>query len=409
MKLAYQAFDQSGQLISGVIDANDSVEATERLHRNGVFISQIHEVSDESVKPKRSGVSRFGHGKRLKILAFFSRQLYVLISNGTPLAEALEAAQRQAKDEEWQSVITDIITRVKSGSSLSKAMAQHPAYFDDVYRNLIEVGETGGNFGPMLERLADLTQKKTYVRGQVLAAMIYPALLIVVSLAVLGVMLLVVLPRFVELFETLDVALPPTTAALVWLSGMLQSYWWLGIGVIVGLPIGIKKLLSTPGGKRVLDTAVLRLPQIGPITRSFASASIARLLGVLLESHVPLVDALGLCQRSVRNGHYATLLTTAQENVTRGEPISSAFADETLIVGPVYEAIRIGERSGQVGHLLLNIAGFLDDENNVVLRGLTSILEPLILIVLGVLVGFVAVSMFLPLFDLTSMASGGAS
>jgi type II secretory pathway component PulF len=219
--------------------------------------------------------------------------------------------------------------------------------------------------------------------------MVYPALLLVVAATVLTMLLLVVVPRFADLFVTLDVPLPGTTELLIHLSDALRNYWWALLAGIAMAVAAVKLYLSTEAGMRLRDRMLVSLPQVGRITRSFHTARITRLLGTLLEGHVPVLDALGLVRGSATNRCYADLLIGAEEAVSRGEPISSAFANSELISPSVCEAIRSGEQSGQVGPLLLNVAG------------------PVILVLLGLLVGFVAVSMFTPLFDLTTMTQGG--
>ena len=222
-----------------------------------------------------------------------------------------------------------------------------------------------------------------------------------------GYLLLFVVPRFADLFGSLGVALPPTTQILITMSNALKSYWWLGLASLVGMVVGLKLWMKTTTGQRVKDTVLLRLPQFGPIFKSFATARIVRLRGILLEGRVPVLEALRLTKASATNVHYKELIVRAQDLVSKGEPISASFNNANLVSPSVYETVRSGESSGQVGPLLTNLANFLDEENEVTLKSLTSIIEPLILVMLGVLVGFVAISMFMPLFDLTSMTGGG--
>jgi type II secretory pathway component PulF len=271
---------------------------------------------------------------------------------------------------------------------------------------MVEAGETGGNFAAMLDRMAQLTKKQLHVRSSIVGAMVYPCLLILVSMNVLCTMLLFVLPRFAELFKTLDSPLPPSTKFLMALSALLRNYWW---GVLLGIgatAFAIKTWFGTDAGKRMMSTIAIRMPKFGLLVRNFIVARVIRTLGVLLTSKVQLLDALRLTRQGTPNHHYSDLLGRAEVAVTRGEPISAAFARKDLVPMNIYEALRNGERSGQVGPLLLNMADFMDEENEVIMKSLTSIIEPLILIVLGVLVGAVALSMFMPLFDLTAAAHG---
>ena len=406
MKIAYQAFDRSGGEVTGTLDALDETDAREVLSRRGLYVTEIAadgaggQVSRSSVptKPGRGG---------LKHLSMFTRQFYVLISSGTQTVPALSAIEKQMKDQRWRQVVSSVRARVEQGTALSEAMEAFPGYFDSVYCSMISAGESGGMLPEMFGRLADLTQKRLHVQSTIRGAMAYPVLLITVALSVLTLLLLLVVPRFAELFSSLNVALPPTTQILISLSDALKSYWWLGLAVLAGTIFGLKAWLATRHGLRARDTILLCIPQFGPIFKSFATARIVRLLGILLESRVPVLEALRLTRASASNVHYKELIIRAQDLVSKGEPISASFNNPNLISPSVYATVRSGEASGQVGPLLTNMANFLDEENDVTLKSLTSIIEPLILVMLGILVGFVAISMFMPLFDLTSMAGGG--
>jgi len=336
-----------------------------------------------------------------------ARQLHSLVSCGTPLVDAMEAFERQARPGPWQDAMKDIRARVEQGSPLSVAMESHPQFFDPVCRSLIGAGEGSGNLTAMLDRVAQITRKQLAIRNAVVGAMVYPAVLAVVAVSVLALMLLFVIPRFGELFKTLNATLPPSTQALLTLSEYLQAYWWAAIiGLIVPI-VGLKVWLASENGRRAIQTTVLRLPQIGRMARSFATARLCRVLGMLLDSHVSVLDALSLTRESIGNHHYATLIARAEEAVTQGKNIHVAFSSSDLLTPGVCEAIRSGEQSGQVGTLLVHVADFLDEENEVVVKSLTSIIEPVILVLMGLLVGTIAISMFLPLFDLTSMTKGG--
>jgi len=402
MKLIYEAFDKTGRQLTDVIDAPDATAAGETLRRQGLYVTKIA-VRGASVAARPQWFSK---AKRLKNVAMLTRQLHSLVSCGTPLVEAMEAFERQARPGPWQDTMKDIRVRVEQGSPLSVAMESHPEYFDAVCRSLIGAGEGSGNLVPMLDRVAQITRKELAIRNAVVGAMVYPAVLTVVAVTVLALMLLLVIPRFGELFKSLDAALPPTTQALLTMSECLRAYWWAALIALVAPVVGLKVWLGSENGRRAVQTAILRLPQVGRIARNFATARLTRVLGMLLDSHVSVLEALSLTRESIGNHHYAALIAKAEEAVTQGKNIHVAFAESDLITPGVAEAIRSGEQSGQVGTLLCHIADFLDEENEVVVKSLTSILEPVILVLMGVLVGSIAVSMFLPLFDLTSMTKG---
>jgi len=335
------------------------------------------------------------------------RQLHALVSCGTPLVEALTAMEHQTRPGPWRDALGDVRSRVEQGTPFSAAAAEYPEFFDCVCLSLLGAGESSGNLPAMLDRIATMTRKQLAVRNAIAGAMIYPCLLSVISVGVLGVLMVFVVPRFGELFASLGAKLPPTTEAMLYVSGLLQARWWIALPCLVAAVVAAKVWLSRPAGRMAVDTVVLRLPQVGRMVRNFATAKILRLMGVLLDGHVDILEALRLTARSASNHHYAELIREAEDAVTQGRTLHSAFSRSDLITPAVCEAIRNGEQSGQVGPLLLNIADFLDEDNELVVRSLTSIIEPVILILMGLLVGTVAVSLFMPLFDLTAMTQGG--
>jgi len=402
MKLIYIAFDKTGRQCTNVIEAADATAAGEALRRQGLYVTKLT-MRGAPVAARRRWSSK---SKRLKSVAMLTRQLHSLVSCGTPLVEAMAAFERQAHAGPWQDAMKDLRTRVEQGSPLSVAMESHPDFFDPVCRSLIGAGESSGTLTVMLDRVAQITRKQLAIRNAVIGAMVYPSMLAVVAVSVLVLMLLFVIPRFGDLFKSLGVALPPTTQALLTLSEYLRSYWWAALIGIAGPIIGLKVWLGSENGRRAVQTTILHLPQVGRIARNFATARLTRVLGMLLDSHVSVLDALSLTRESIGNHHYANLILKAEEAVTQGKNIHVAFANTDLISPGVCEAIRSGEQSGQVGQLLVHIADFLDEDNEVIVKSLTSIIEPVILVLMGLLVGTIAISMFLPLFDLTAMTKG---
>lgn len=410
MKLAYNAVSATGTPVSDIIDAPSMDEAMDVLRGKGLFVTQI-EPEDESrarKKGKASGGFSFkSKTKRLKDVAMFSRQLNVLIATGTPLADGLGALERQVKDLDFKSQLAVIREQVEQGLTLYDALGKAPRYFDDVYRNIIKAGEESGSLPTMLDRLAVLTRKQVQVRSQISGAMIYPCLLIFISIVVLAIMLTVVMPRFTGMFASLDVPLPATTVMLISLSDFLRSYWWAVVLGGIGAIVGLKFAMASPAGKRTVDNLMLTVPVLRDVTRSYATARIARLMGVLIECNVPLLDTIQLVRNATGNYKYEAMMVRAEEIVVTGEPVSDAFTEEKMIEPAFYEAVRNGEQSGRLSMLMITVADFMDEENDTRLKALTSLFEPLILVFLGLMVGGIAISMFMPMFDLTSMAGGG--
>lgn len=406
MKLAYQGTDESGNEVADTLEALSLAEARETLRRRGVRVMNLSEVTASPAAA--SGAPRMrGRTRRLKDLALLARQLAVLVRTGTPLAEAIEAIVRQQPPGPWREVVADVHRQIEQGTSLSVAMARHPLWFDAVCISLISAGESSGQLDNLLERLARLTRQQLKVRRTVIGALIYPALLMVVGVVVVIVMIGFVLPRFSTLFANLDAPLPPSTQILMHLSDLLRGYWWILLGVAVAAAVTAKVLVSTPSGRRNWDAAMVSLPWTGAMVRSLVTARLTRLLGTLLQSQVPMLEALKLVRGSTGNSTYSELVVQAEDAVVRGESLSSALGSSPLISPYVAEAIRHGEQSGQVSPVLLDMASFMDEENEVIVRTMAKLLEPIVLIVLGIIVAIIAISVFMPLFDLTSLTQGG--
>src|SRR5262245_57921776 len=430
MRFTCSGFDKAGAKVSEVVEAADRNEAVEVLRRRGVFVSEVTEAGEKKtgergaaagVGPAGAGaalLAGLGRGKRLEDVAAFTRQLSLLVSTGTPLVEAMASLELQTEGP-FKPVLHDMRTRVEEGKSLSEAMGAHAGYFDAVCRSLICAGEQGGKLEVMLQRLAALSRQQVKVRKTVHGAMVYPCLLICVAVGVVTTMLGFVLPRFEGLFKTLDTPLPVTTKWLMVASDFLRGYWWAILGGLLVVGVAIKAWLGTQSGKRALDAFLVRVPLgIGKTVRSFATARIARMMGTLLQGKVALLEALSLTKQSMSNTLYTGLMQRAEEAVVRGESVSAALHagagksgedgdGPPLILPSVLDALRSGEKNGQMAPVLTSVATYLDEDNEVLVKALTSLLEPTILIVLGLIVGTVAISMFLPLFDLTAAAGGG--
>jgi type II secretory pathway component PulF len=404
MTFAYTAYDAIGQSSSGQIDANNAAEASDLLRRKGLFVTDVREATAAGGRTRKSSL---GYGKRLRCLAMFGRQLQVLVAAGTPLVQAIQSVEKQAEDPAWRSVVTSLREGVESGVPLSESMRKHPAVFDAVALSLISAGETSGDMPAMLERLSQITRKQLKLRSMLIGAMVYPALLISLGTVVTLTLLLFVLPRFSDLFAELGSELPPSTKVLMWISGMLWNYWWAIVPAAVLGGFGLVYWISRGHGTDAINALLLKIPRVGILVRSLMTARLARMLGTLLESRVSLFDALRLAREGSTHSSYVALLASAEEAVGRGEPVSAVLATSDLISPPVQEAIRTGEQSGRLGGPLVQMAEFLDEENDTAMKALTSLIEPTILIILGVIVGAIAMSMFLPLFDLVSAAQRG--
>ncbi len=411
MKYRYQAFDRAGASRSAVIEAASPADASEMLRREGLFVSSVAATDEASGAGswKSGGFRlRIGFGtSRIKSVANFTRQMSVLVGTGTRVADALLALERQTRDARFRETVAGIRRKVEEGGTLSDAMGSYGEWFDPIAVSLVRAGESSGRLDQMLHRLSEISLQRLRTRQSVASAMVYPLLLIKISIGVLTTMLLFVLPRFTGLFTTLQVPLPPTTKALMAASEFLVSYWWLVVSLLVGsVAFGVFWYRSR-SGRASVDRAFVSLPFLARITRSFATARLSRVLGLLMDARVPLLEALDLTKQSLHNGEHRKLLDSTAVAVQRGDSLSACLGVGDLIEPSVIEALKNAERTGQIGTVLISMADFLDEENRTLVKSITSLVEPAILITLGVIVGFIATSLFLPLFDLTAAAGGG--
>jgi len=398
VRIAYTGYDAAGAPRSGTVEATDQAEAREKLRARGVLVLELHEGG--SAPRRRTGP----RGKPADV-AQFLRHLAVLVATGTPLAEALASQAEHAAEPRTRAMLDQLRAHVESGSALSEAMGSHTGYFDDVCRAMTAAGESSGSLGPMLERIANLMRDRLRIRRALLGAMIYPALLIGVGVVVVLGMLVLVFPRFEELFASLDTPVPPSTQLFLALSELLRGWWWAIVpGVALGA-VAVAVAVRTPSVRRRVERAMLGAPRVGPLLRSFANARLARMLALMLQGQLPLLEALDLSARSLPSVEYRRLVGRARDAAAAGQPLADVFEADPLVHPLVRQGVRTGERTGRLADMMAGVADFLEEENDTTLRSLTSIIEPVLLIALGLVVGSIAVSMFLPLFDLTATAS----
>jgi type II secretory pathway component PulF len=412
MKVLYHGYDKSGKSVKGVIDAADVREARELLRRQGVFAMKLGAaeaggVSLDAHTLHVSGKFRLvGGSSKLEKVSFMMRQLSLLVHTGTPVVEALASLEKQAPKGEWRDVLQQIRAKVEEGKSLAEAMSQRPDYFDAVCRSLVAAGESGGQLHEMCDRLSKLVRQQVRIRKTVTHALIYPCLLLCVALGVTITMITFVLPRFEGLFETLGSNLPPMTAILMDVSRFVRGQWYFVVGGLLAALVSTVTYVRTRHGQRTLDILALKIPKLGHFTRAYATARITRVLGTLLDGKVPLLEALALSRHVVRNSLYVALLARAEETVIRGEPLSAALDNPAMLPQSVIEAVRSGEKTGNLAPVLSSVAEFMDEDTEQTIKTVTGLLEPLILLFLGLVVGTMAISMMLPLFDLTAAGAG---
>lgn len=399
MKVAYEGFTIDGQAVNGTLVADSRDAARKQLRDTGIFATRL-------VDAKEAGGSRGAKVPR-EVLASLLRQLSILVSTGTPLVDALSAIERQSDDPRWSSVVGELRRRVEEGAAFSDALGAMPHVFDPICRTMAAAGESAGILDRMLGDLADLYRRQARIRKAVIGALTYPCIVITASILVLIALLTVVLPKFKTMFDAVQAPVPAMTAGLMAAGDALRDHWIIAALVAAGAVVAATFALRSPALRAKAVAATLTLPIVAPVVRAIATAHLVRCLGLLLESRIALLDALRLTAESMSHPAYVRLLERAQTGVTHGDPLAAALDDPRCIAPSVRQAIASAEKSGRLGQVLTQLGRHLDEDNETVVRGIARSLEPVLLGALGIVIGFVAISLFLPLFDIAASAGGG--
>jgi type IV pilus assembly protein PilC len=392
----YKGTNRAGAAVAGERVAASKNDLANMLRREQISVSKLSE------KGKEFNIPTFGAGNvDSKELAVFTRQFSVMIDAGLPLVQCLEILAGQQENKTFQKVLNGVRGSVEGGTTLSAAMKQHERVFDPLYYNMVEAGETGGILDTILQRLSTYIEKNVKLKRAVKSAMIYPAS--VMSIAVLVVVLLLwkVVPIFVTLFNGLDVELPLPTRIVIALSNFIGSiFGFLILVFAVGAVFAIKFWYRTPAGRTTIDTLLLKLPILGVVLRKIAVARFTRTLGTLISSGVPILEALDITSRTAGNAVVEKAIAQTRKAVEAGRSLVDPLKETDVFPGMVTQMIGVGEQTGAMDAMLQKIADFYEDEVDAAVKDLLTALEPMMIVFLGVIVGGVVISMYLPLFSL---------
>jgi type II secretory pathway component PulF len=405
VNLTYDAIDATGRTISDLVQADSVKSAVEQLRQKGLMVTSIEAASEEKVeRHAHQTAGELGEVKLpLKHLVLFTRQMAMLLASGSALVPALGAIGRQLKKPEHASLLRRLREDLEEGATLAEALCRFPRTFEPTYCAVIAAGESSATLPQMFDRLAGIVARRRALRNKVLGALAYPTLLMLLCASQVAVLLFFVLPRFGEMFASLGAPLPSSTKVMLALSDALLAYWpalALGLGVTIG---GVVYLASTPLGRQWSANVQIRLPFIGRLASSLIQGQILRTLGMLIEARVAVLESLDLARRATTNDRFQELFDRIESAVTSGSTFSDTMEASGLIDPAVCQAVRTGEESGNLGGAMTYAADVLDEDNTELVNTVTRLLEPLIIIVMGVIVGAVAISLFMPLFDITSM------
>jgi type IV pilus assembly protein PilC len=396
----YQGTSRSGGSVSGVMTASNKTELASLLKRQQITATKMTE------KGKEFNMPQFGGGVKAKELAIFTRQFSVMIDAGLPLVQCLEILASQQENKFFQKVLTNTRSQVEGGATLSAAMRSSPKVFDPLYVNMVEAGETGGILDTILQRLSSYIEKNVKLQRAVKSALVYPVGVLTVAGGVITLLLWKVVPIFATLFAGLGVDLPLPTKIVIALSNFVGSIFGLLILVALGAGIfGLKVWYGTPQGRFVLDTIVLKLPVLGILMRKIAVARFTRTLGTLISSGVPILEGLDITARTAGNAVVEKALQQVRKSLEEGKSLTEPLKESEVFPGMVTQMIAVGEQTGAMDAMLQKIADFYEEEVDSAVKDLLTALEPIMIVFLGVVVGGVVISMYLPLFSLIGKLS----
>jgi type IV pilus assembly protein PilC len=393
---AYKARDRSGTITEGEIESDSKTAAAAALRVRGLAVSEIDE--------KKGGGLEISFDKFVKVkpqeVTVLARQLAVMISSGLSLLRALYILEEQTVNKKLKATIVSVRQDVEVGTSLSIAMSKHPKIFNDLFVSMVRAGEVGGNLEEVLERVAIQLEKDDNLKRTVKSAMVYPVMIGLFALVILVAMILFIIPIFKKMFDDLGGKLPALTQFMINLSNNGKSHWYLFLAGGIGIVVAFKKWKGSRAGRKQWDIFKLKFPmQIGEIVRKIAVARFTRTLGTLTSSGVPILQALDITARTAGNRVISDPMERVVERVKEGESLAVPLASLGVFPMMVTQMVAVGEETGALDTMLHKIADFYDDEIAAKLKALTSILEPLMMIVIGAVVGVVVIAMYLPLFS----------
>lgn len=388
---------ERGQVVSGEMSANSKAELIVSLRKKRVNVIQAKEKS----KGFSLGLGKGGIGS--KDLALFTRQFATMINAGLPLVQCLEILAKQVEKDVFRKTITQVMRDVESGSTLADALSKHPSVFSSLYVSMVEAGEAGGVLDVILQRLALYLEKITALKRKVKGAMTYPAVICVVTFAASAFMLIFIIPTFAKLYADFGGELPSLTRFVMGLSHLLRSRWYLLLGLLGGGFFGFKRYYSTSKGHDTIDRLMLELPIIGPVLLKSSIARFTRTLGTLISSGVPILDGLETTANAAGNVVIREAVLKTRASISSGQTIAGPLRESGVFPPMVVQMISVGEETGALDEMLSKVADFYDEEVDAAVESLASVLEPLMIVVMGGVVGVMLVSMYLPIFKLVAV------
>jgi len=414
---AYSAVDAKGKTHQGTLEANNASDAASAIKKKGMFPTNIAETATEIAKPKGKGFSfnfslggGSGTGKvPSKVLTIFTRQLSTLISAGLPLLRSLRTLSKQEKNPNLRKIMAGLAESVEGGTTFSEALSQHPKAFNKLYVNMVKAGELGGVLEVVLTRLAEFAEKSQRIKGKVTSAMVYPLVVLTIAVGIVTFLMLFIVPKFEAIFKDMlgGRPLPFITQAIMDLSRFIQGNFLLIAGAITVAVIGIRFALRVPGVSSAVDEYKLKLPLFGDMLTKTSVARFSRTLGTLVSSGVPILQALQITRDTAGNARVSSAIENIHDNVKEGESMVSPMEASQIFPPMVVSMVQVGEETGQLPDMLTKVADVFEEEVDTAVAGLTSLLEPVMIVLLALIVGTIVVALFLPLITIIQDLTAG--
>jgi len=398
---AYTGRTRGGETVSGERIAGTLEAATAALRRDQVLVTKIAPAKARAEQKAVTKRAR-GRGVNSKNLAVFTRQFSVMIDAGLPLVQCLDILGNQEEDKNFARVIIETRSDVEGGLSLADAMRKHPKVFDALFTNMIAAGEAGGILDTILKRLAVYIEKNVKLKQQVKSAMMYPVAVLTIAAGVVAVILWKVIPTFAAMFAGLGAELPLPTRVVIWMSDSLVRFLPFIVVGLVAMAFALKRYYGTDGGRHVIDRLVLKMPVLGMIMRKIAVARFCRTLSTLISSGVPILDGLEITAKTAGNAIVEDGIMTTRKSIERGETVSAPLKETGVFPAMVTQMIGVGEATGALDTMLAKIADFYEEEVDVAVAGLLTLMEPIMIAFLGIIVGGIVIAMYMPIFSMIS-------
>jgi len=401
----YKALSRAGKNVNGIIDADSAVAARQKLRVSGIFPV---EVKESSPRPKdvSSGplfLSTLFKRVSSRELSAATRQLSILLGAGVALVGSLDALITHVTNPLFKKVIAQIKESVNEGNSLTFSLSQHPKIFSPIYINMVRAGEASGSLDVVLDRLAEFSEHQQALRGRLKAALAYPVFMCFIGTFILFFLITFIVPNITKIFGEMHQTLPLPTVALIGASNFLKSFWWLVFLGLGGVALLLKRLTKTPRGRYLWDELKLRIPVFGVISTKLVMARFGRTLGSLLQSGVPLLSALEIVRNIANNSLIAEVIDNAMEDIRAGKSLSAPLSQSRWFPPIAVQMISVGEQSGELEGMLHKIADIYERESESQITTMTSMLEPVMILVMGLIVGFIVVSILLPIFEMSQI------